>query len=433
MEARLLTAATVVAAAVLGAGTTLGQTAGMAGLLLAMGFCGLALFGAERFGILALAGSFATAPMYRGIGSIGPVTPTDLLLLVGLVLLLPVVFERRWSDVPSAFVLAVGSLVVLGLLALTRAVDPSTSLIFLIQWMLVFGALPVFLVLWRPARSVIDLLLGSFVAGQVVSTGYGFLTGVGADGRLRGLSHHPNDFGLAAGICIAIIFYLLPHYRSSGVRVLLGGLVALNLFGLVMSGSRGATLAVALVVVLIPVVERSGLWAAAVGLAGALGLGLLPFAIHLGGEGGSLSRLSGDATAVASDTARTDALAEGWHRFLASPFIGSGLDTQVGEYHNLFLEVAVAFGIFGVMAYLVACYVFARPVLTNHPLRRLSYLPWLFLVVGITFPGIVDRTIAVPMAISMLAAIPPYGEGSRDEDAPDAPAATTPGSPVTAQ
>lgn len=417
MERRLLTVATVFAAAVLGAATTLGQTAALGALVLALGFCGLAALGAERFGILALAGAFATAPMYRGIGEIGPATPTDLLLFVGLVMLLPVVFQRHWSDVPTGFVMAVGALMVLGLLALTRAAAPVTSLVFLVQWLLVFAALPIFLVMWRPQRRIIDLLLGSFLVGQLASTGYGLLTGAGADGRLRGFSHHPNDFGLAAAISVAIVFYLTPHFKELGARALLFGVVGINLVGLVMSGSRGATLALALVILLVPVVERTGAAAFSVGLSGALGLALLPFMVNIGGAGGSLSRLSGDATAEHSDTLRSEALSEGWQRFLHSPFLGSGLDAQVGEYHNLFLEVAVAFGVFGVFAYLVACWAFAAPVFSNHPLRRLGYLPWLFLVVGITFPGIVDRTIAIPMAMAMLAAVPPYGE---EEGAPDA-------------
>jgi hypothetical protein len=173
-----------------------------------------------------------------------------------------------------------------------------------------------------------------------------------------------------------------------------------------MSGSRGVTLAVAVVAVLIPIAERSGVWAVLLGFVGASGLALLPFVVKFGGSGGALARLAGDQTAAGSDDVRTAALSEGWQRLLHSPFIGTGLDPLVGEYHNLFLEVPIAFGIFGLVAYLVICYVLARPLFTLHPLRRLSYLTWLFLIVGVTFPGINDRTIAVPLAMAILAAVP---------------------------
>ena len=181
---------------------------------------------------------------------------------------------------------------------------------------------------------------------------------------------------------------------------------AASLVSLVLSGSRGATLAMAVVLVLVPIVERSGVWAF-LGLAcAALAVALAPYLLTLGGEGGSLSRLACDSTASYSDSLREEALGEGWQRFLGNPFLGSGLDTSIGNYHNLYLEVALAVGVFGLLAYLVICYVLAVPLFGRHPMRRLCYLTWVFVVVGATFPGIVDRTIAVPLAVAVLAAVP---------------------------
>ncbi|HWU21291.1 MAG TPA: O-antigen ligase family protein [Nocardioides sp.] len=417
MESRLVTVVAVVAAAVLGAAVTLGTTVAAAVAVLALGVCALAVLGPRRLGVVAVGGAFATAPMYRGIGSIGPATPTDLMLLLGLLLLTPVAFRRRIA-MPGGFVLAVMLLAVVGLVCSATNDSPLTAVVYLLQWLLVAAAFPVFLLMWSPPRSVIDGLLACYVAGQLASIAKALVSGANAfTGRYQGFSHHPNDFGLAGAAAVAILLYLLPRCRSLTAQLAVLGLVAINLYSVViMSGSRGATLAVAAVIVLIPIAERSGLWVLSMTFAGAIGLALLPFVLKAGGSGSSLSRLAGDKSSQGSDSERTAALSDGWHKFLHSPFVGTGLDPTVGIYHNLYLESAIAFGIFGLVAYLAYLFVFARPMFTTHPLRRLSYLTWLFLVVGVTFPGLNDRTISIPMAVAILATVP----GNRAEsDAPE--------------
>jgi hypothetical protein len=389
-------------------------TLGLAGaFVVAAGLLGLAVLGRAGMAVVVLGLAFATAPMYRGIGSVGPVTPTDAFLLIGLVLLLPSLFDRSLS-LPPGFLLAIVALTVIGLVSSANNASPVIALVYLIQWLVVFAGLPVFLVMWGPSRKVIDGLLACYVAGQVASIGKAFLTGPIAAGRYMGFSHHPNDFGLAGGVAVVILLYLLPHCKEAWLRVAVLGLIALNLYSVIMSGSRGVTLAVAVVVVLIPIAERSGVWALLLTFAGAIGLALLPLVVKFGGSGGAFARLAGDQTSAGSDSLRSTALGDGWKRLLHSPFLGSGLDPTVGDYHNLFLEVPIAFGIFGLAAYLVICYVFARPLFTRHPLHRLSYLTWLFLIVGVTFPGINDRTIAVPLSMAILAAVPAVASRSAD-------------------
>ena len=407
METRLVTAAIVVAAVVLGAAVTAGALVGAVVAVLALGLCALAILGPTRCGIAALGGAFATAPMYRGIGSVGPITPTDGLLLVGLLLLLPTA-ARAKMQFPAGFLAAVTSLTLIALVCSATNASPIAAVVYLVQWLLVAAVFPIFLVMWSPRRSIINGLLWCYVAGQFASIAKGFISGPNLfTGRYQGFSHHPNDFGLAGAAAVAILLYLLPHYRTLRPRAVVLGLVALNLYSVViMSGSRGATLAVAAVVVLIPIAERSGLWALLMTFVGSAGVAVLPFILKAGGSGSSLSRLAGDKTSQGSDSERTAALSDGWDKFVHSPFIGTGLDPLVGIYHNVYLESAIAFGIFGVVAYLAYLYVFARPMFTTHPLRRLSYLTWLFLVIGVTFPGLNDRTIAIPMAVGILATVP---------------------------
>lgn len=398
-----MTAALGVLALLLVAFSGSGVGAALAACGVAVLVFALAVLGRQRMAIAALGASFGTAPMYRGIGGLANVaTPTDLLLLLGLLLLVPELIARR-SRVPGSFVLALGVLAVTGLLGSTINVAPVTSIVFVVQWLLLIGVLPIALAMWYPSRAIFDGLLWCYLAGHMVSLAVGMVKGApAATGRYNGLAHHPNDFGLAGAVAIAIVLYLLPDARSQRTKVILLGIGAASLVSVILSGSRGATLGLAAVVVLVPLIERSGLWTF-LGLVGAaLGLAVMPYLLQVGGHGGSLSRLAGDNTAAYSDSLRQTALKDGWHRFLDSPYFGSGLDQTVGDYHNVFLEAAVAVGVFGLLAYLVIFYLQIRPLLSNHPLRRLSYLPWLFVVAGITLPGIVDRTIVVPMAIAIM-------------------------------
>jgi hypothetical protein len=322
-----------------------------------------------------------------------------------MLLLLPDLLARK-SRVPAGYLLALGLIAVTGLLGSIINPAPVPSIVYVVQWLLLIGVLPIALAMWYPPRAVIDGLLWCYLAGHMVSLAVGLVKGaVGANGRYDGLAHHPNDFGVAGAVSIAIVLYLLPDVRSPRTKALLLGIAAASVVSVILSGSRGATLAVAAVIVLVPLVERSGLWAFLGLAAAALALVMSPYLLHIGGHGSALSRLAGDSTAAYSDNLRQAALNDGWHRFLHDPYVGSGLDETVGTYHNVFLEVAVAVGIFGLLAYLVIFYLLIRPLLTDHPLRRLSYLPWLFVVAGITLPGIVDRTLVVPMALAVMAVV----------------------------
>lgn len=419
METRVVTAAFVVVAAALAAVSTVSLTAaeaagGVAALVLL-----LTVVGREKLAVVALAGAFATAPMYRGLVNTDVATPTDILMLAALVLLLPEMFDRE-IRLPIAFLVAVGSLGALGLVASLNNPDPITSTVYVLQWLLVLGVIPIFIAIWQPSRAIIDGLLWCYLAGHLGSIVKALVEGEAPNGRYDGFAHHSNDFGLAGGVAVAIVLYLFANHRSVAMRLLLGGVMAASVASVVMSGSRGVTLATAVVILLFPLVERSGLWALLWTALGAITLALMPFILQIGGEGSSFARLTGDATATFSDNLREEAISDGVDRFLGSPFIGTGLDAAVGTYHNVFLEAAVAVGVFGLAAYLAVLYVLGRPILTTHPLRRLCYLTWLFVVVGATFPGLIDRTIAVPMALTILPAVRAVGAGSSEPADPDA-------------
>jgi hypothetical protein len=326
------------------------------------------------------------------------------MMMLGLFLLIPELINRP-NRMPAGYVISLGILLATGLLGSLANPSPVVSVVFVLQWLLCIGVLPAALAMWYPRRAIVDLLLWSYLAGHMVSVLVAVGEGPAANGRYDGLAHHPNDFGLAGGVSVAIVLYLLSSHRSVRVKAFLVAVGIASMVSVIYSGSRGVTLATPAVVVLVALVERSGVWSILSVAGGAVAIAPLPYLVDIGGAGGSLARLGGDSTATVSDTLRESALTEGWHRFLAAPWTGSGLDEIVGTYHNVFLEVAVAVGIFGLVAYLVILYLLTRPLLGNHPLRRLSYVPWAFIVAGSTFPGIVDRTVAVPMALVILAAV----------------------------
>ena len=287
---------------------------------------------------------------------------------------------------------------------------------YAVQWLFFIGILPIVIAWWRPERPVINVMLWSYLGGHLLSTAYGVAHGPAYAGRYQGLTHHPNAFGLAGITSIVIVLYFVRVYRTFLVRMILLGFVATSGLSIVISGSRAAIIVLVVIVLLIPLVERSGtigvVW---IGL-GALGVLSLPYIIDLAGPESAIGRLAGSGTASASDAVRTEGLEVGFDRLWTSPIVGSGFN-KVEEFHNVFLEAAIAIGFIGLLGYLMVLFALARPLFSAHPLRRLTYLVWVYMGVGPTFPGLWDRTVWVPASLAALVMLAPYG---RDEQ--DAPA-----------
>ena len=91
---------------------------------------------------------------------------------------------------------------------------------------------------------------------------------------------------------------------------------------------------------------------------------------------------------------------------------------NVELYHDIFLEVAIGTGIFGLVGYLVVLYVLTRPLLSMHVHRRLCYLPLAWIGMGPALPGMWDRTMWVPIGLAILATLKDDpGEDSAPEEA----------------
>ena len=391
---------------VLAALATQGLIYALAALVLAAYFAFAIIFGARGTGIACMMAAFATAPMYRGIEqAVGGLPPTDVFLIIGTIHLLPTFMQHRLR-LPTIYLLGLLLVSISSLIAVVITGDLLINAFYAVQWLFFIGALPIIIAWWRPGLPIINRLLWSYLAGHVISTGWAMAEGAAYAGRYDGLTHHPNAFGLGGVTSIAIVLFLFRVYTDVRVRVILAGFVAVSVLSITLSGSRAAIVVLVALILLIPIVERSAL--AGIGLAaiGALGVMAIPFVVDVSGEESAIGRLAGSGTATASDRVRTKGLEAGFDRFWESPILGSGF-AGVEELHNVFLEAAVAIGFIGLLAYLVVLFALARPLFSTHPLRRLTYLVWVYMGVAPTFPGLWDRTVWVPASLAALAMLAP--------------------------
>ena len=369
--------------------------------------CVLAVLGPEKTGVMLLMAGFFTAPWYKGAAPspASPVTATDALVLLGFALLLPRILEGKLK-LPVIYWVGVSLVLVAGLIATAGATSPGESLISLVFWMVVMVGMPVSFAMWGPSLVVIDLLAGSFVVGQMFSFVAGWAKGYVAQGRHAGMAAHPNYFAEGGMLALALLIYLAyRHFGQSwlwSTGILFSAVVCAATVHL--SGSRAAIVVVAVLVLMIPFVERSAISGFVLASLVALVILALPILADLAGRGSAIDRLAGGGGSSQSDSARTLGLDEGIDRFLAHPIKGDGL-VDLFDIHNNFLEVAVAIGIFGLAGYLLVLYAFARPIFGSGELRRLCYPVWGYIGFGATVPSLYDRSIWTVVALSVVAMI----------------------------
>ncbi|MCW2766991.1 MAG: hypothetical protein JWO11_2950 [Nocardioides sp.] len=401
----VLSAGATLLAVLLVAIASLGGMFALVAILMAGSLMVLAALGNERTGFLALMGAFFTAPWYKGFapspGSI--VTGTDLLFVVGFGLLFPQLIGKR-VHLPIAYLIGVLTVLTAGLVSSVFSEQALASFMALVFWMTVMIGLPLAIALWGPPGRWVDLLACSFVAGQMFSLAAGIAKGNRALGRDAGLSTHPNYLAQAGLLSIALLLYLWHrhHGKSWFINAALLGAAAVCSASVILSGSRAGTLVVAVLILMVPIVERSAVKGFALALLGALLIVAFPLIAGSAGEGSSIARLGGDKSAEFSNSARTLGLEGGLARFFAHPLRGDGI-VDLYEIHNNFLEVAVSIGIFGLAGYLLVLFAFARPLFGSGEFRRLSYAVWGYIGFGATVPSLYDRSIWAVVALSVVA------------------------------
>lgn len=390
---------------------------GILGLIASIGALALVCLGPEKLGtaLMVLALFLAPQDALRPPGG-GVVTLGDVCLVLGIALLVPTMARNR-ARAPFLFVVGAIGLVLTSSLTSALAAAGIVSLEVALRMLLASVALPAAFLAWHPTLRTTDWLIWAYVLGQIASTAFGLIDGALVNGRHQGNSTHPNFFafgGLLATVALLHLWHRVPP-RNHWMIWACGAVTA---YSVSMSGSRGALLALALVIAIYPLIERSVmsayvLIAATLAAVPALGWLIDTFAT----DNSALGRLFGDSSTAYSDDTRSTALEQGWDRFMSSPIIGTGYD-QLLATHNIFLQVAIAVGILGLGAWLVMIVPFVSPLLGTHPLRRLGYVTLAYLAMGMTEPSLWERLVWCPLAVALLAAVP-----LRADD-PEAPAAS---------
>jgi hypothetical protein len=407
-------------------GLVLAEDSLILGVLMCLAIIGLTAlmaFGAENVAIGFLVLAFVTAPAYRGLQALsgGLATPTDLCLVAGLVLLLPTVL-RGHLRLPPPYVIGVSIVAFFGLVASLFAESIIFSIFSLLQWMFFLAVLPIVIAWWRPGVKVVVTLLWAYVVGQSLSLLDALAEGPTVGNRYQGLSHHINAFGMAGMTAMVILMYLYHYHRSAQAKAIVVGTGLAMLASVVMSGSRAALVVAAVIIVVSPLVERSAISGVGLGFLGLGGLIALPLLIQSGHAGSAITRLTGDATAKVADQARGIGLDEGFRRLRESPILGGGLG-DVEVIHNVFLEVAAGIGLIGLGGYLGVMFVMSRPLIMEHPHRRLAYMPLAWVGMAPALPSLYDRTMWVPVSLSILVVISGWPDGEQPVEEIEEPAA----------
>lgn len=367
--------------------------------------CLIAVIGRERTAIAVLMGAYATAPMYKGLAPSADsiVTATDGLVALGFLILAPSLFGRR-IVMPGLFVLGAALVFVFGSIASAICPDPTKSFLTLILWLAVMVGLPTVVATWGPGPRVVDLLVWCYVAGHLVSFGFALVHGASDQGRYGGLATHPNYFAQAGLITFCLLLYLFWRFPQAWVRAVTVGAVVVCGATIHLSGSRAAMVVAAVLVLMIPVVERSAIIGFLYALLGALVIVAIPLIVDVAGESSAIGRLVGGNASNLSDQARELGQRSGIERFLDQPFLGTGL-IDLFDIHNMYLEIAAGIGLFGVIGFVMVLYVFARPLFSDVPHHRMLYVAWAFVGFGATVPGFYDRSIWLPLALGVVAVL----------------------------
>ena len=143
LERRLVTVVIGLLAVALAAAATRGPIVAVLAVLVAGGVAMLAVLGRERVAMVVLMCAFATSPMYKGIapgGASTPVTPTDLLLVLAIMLLVPTLVGLPLR-LPPTYTVGISVILVTGTLSTVFSPSPVGSILQFVQWLVVILAL----------------------------------------------------------------------------------------------------------------------------------------------------------------------------------------------------------------------------------------------------------------------------------------------------
>lgn len=372
----------------------------------------LMFWGPDEFGARLMVMALFLAPLndLRPIASNLELSFADICLAVGAMALLPRLLVHK-ARTPTP--LAVGGLF-LFLMVLASAPMADNGAYSVGVGLRLVGAailLPLLVCFWLPDRRQLHRLAGAYVLGQTLSLVVALLEGKAEVGRYTGLAAHPNYFAIGGLVAVALSPYLYSTSLSRH-RWIWAALGLVAFWSVYISGSRGALLAVLALAVVYPLIERSSMTGYLLMVVTFMSLPFLRVIADNASDESALGRLLGKSASVeGSDETRRQTLAGGWERFLHSPVWGNGFEQNL-EIHNVFLQVLVAVGVIGFVAWAMIMSSLLLPLFGTHPDRMLSYATLAYLGIALTEPVVWDRIIWLPMALALLGSI------RRDEDVP---------------
>lgn len=377
-----------------------GALAALASLVLAAGLLAFIALGPDRLGTVLMVGAIFFGPMssVRPVASVSVVTASDVFLAGGMTLLLPTLLRNRLR-LPFAYQLGALLLLFSGVVSSLLTDNPVVSLRYVAQLLIAMFVLPTLLAWWNPRLRVLLALAWAYVLGQTISV----VVALGENAsRADGLTTHPNFFGLCCTLAFALGFFLMRHSRPAFIVVVIG-LDALFALGVSMSGSRAGLLGLVLVAVAWVLVERSPLGGYTLAFLAVVAVAVGNWALGALPEGSALRRLAGDSTASVSDSKRESLLHSGLQQFLDRPLTGNGFERAL-ESHSIFLEVAVAGGLIGLVGYLLMLGSLLRPLVDRaNALHALSYPVLAYALVGTISNSLWDRFIWTAAALGAVA------------------------------
>lgn len=327
--------------------------------------------GAELARVILMAAAFTatwTAVAVRGI------KPTDLLVAGAVVLVVPMLLTVRglppwWVLGPAAGICGVALLQQLlptssTYLAARITLDaignpvpaPATGALgVVVRWLFALVALSAAARGAYGARP--DRLEGfawAWVVGAGVSAAVALSDAIGLtevsvllngplllNGRQLGLTTQPNHLGVASAMAVPVALVLARRRPTAG-----GAVTAVLVAGVLLSGSRGAQGATALVLLACalasPAIRRRIGTCLYLGAIGLWVLGVLQVTGRL--AVGHLLRFDSDVATVAGDGVRVRLLAQGWADVREDPVLGVGLRVLL-EAHNGYLQLLAAGGV----------------------------------------------------------------------------------------
>jgi O-antigen ligase len=247
-------------------------------------------------------------------------------------------------------------------------------------------------------RDAMKRFLWGFSIAAFVICGYA-LTSLGGSDRLVTPSSNTIGLGhIACGLILIIVFGVLPRL-SFPRRMLLYPVLAVPMLALIGSGSRGAAIALGLVLVMSVCFHRSLL--ADLGCMVALGLVAIPFVNIPRASFEYLGTLANSQSLKALFFFRAELLNYGWELLQQHPVIGVGIQgfryysPNAALYnwpHNIFLEVSCEMGI-GAGLLVVALFVMALREAWEQLNDRISpYLVFSQVAAALLVVGIVNAT-----------------------------------------